>query len=97
MVGGTFFIAQGIDDDALAAANSASHDCAKIAGDLNCSSVWGDVYHARTANIQYGLWGFSAAEAAIWLVLALILFAVVYWSVRWVVAGRKKASRERGA
>jgi hypothetical protein len=95
MIGGTFFIAERIDADAVAAAKASSDECARIVGDLNCASVWTDVYHASTTKIQYGLWGFSAIEAAIWLVIALVLFGTVFWSFRWVIAGRNKQSPEQ--
>jgi hypothetical protein len=87
-----FLIATRDSDDAVAAANSSSHECTVIAGSVNCASVWNYVYRGRTQ----GLWGFAALRAAFWLALALIAFAAVYGSFRWVLAGRKKrASPER--
>ena len=87
MAGGTLFIAGGIEDANLRAAQLASDECTKISGAANCSSVWNTVYYTRE---EGGVWREAAVEATLLLVLALILFGAIYVSIRWVLAGRKR-------
>lgn len=90
MLGGTFFIAKDINDKATAAADRFYKVCTSVPKDEggDCAAQW-----ATRLDDFRGLWGSAVLDAAIILALALILLAAVYWSVRWILAGRQSKVR----
>lgn len=90
MVGGTFFIAKNIDNEATARATRHYNECLKhFSEGVDCWKSRETIYVAHTDKIQGGLWGFAASTAAAYLVVALVALALVYSSVKWVLRGRQ--------
>jgi hypothetical protein len=91
MVGGTFFIAARMENSARKAANDYFDGCIKrVPEGFDCWAARDRIFEAHTDKLEGGLWGFSAMTAALILLLALIALAIIYGSVRWVLAGRTK-------
>lgn len=95
MVGGTYFIAKARSDKGTAAANAFYRQCTSgpYHPEYHCSAGWLKIYNMYTGYSAWRLFGYSAELAAAYLALALILFAAVYGSIRWVLAGRASASK----
>lgn len=91
MAGGTFFIAQNKAADARAKASTFLDSClTPPIGDFDCWAGRDRIYEAHTEQLAGGLWGYAAISAAFYLVLALILFGLIYGSARWILAARSR-------
>jgi hypothetical protein len=89
MAGGTVLIAFQMNDRAERESEAWYQTCkANFFPGADCFETKRIAYEARTEKLQYGLWGFSAALAAIWLVLAWIAIGLGYAAIRWILAGR---------
>ncbi len=94
MAGGTYLIAKNAEEGARATADARYKQCItpRPPEGYICWESWDKIYEGHTSKLEGGLWGSSATKAAIYLVFALIVFAVLYGSVRWVLAGREQPS-----
>ncbi len=88
MAGATYYFASIHDSEGRATADAFFESCAGTQG-YDCRKASEEIYAAHTSGLEGGLWGFSAFQAAFWLVLALVAFGILFGAFRWVLAGRK--------
>lgn len=97
MAGGTFYIATNLDDDARAGSEAFYEACMGLVFEGSptartpdyCRATRDQFYESRTSLLVGGLWGYASIIAAYYLLGALIVFGLIYGSIRWIVAGRK--------
>lgn len=89
MAGGTVYFAFSKSDEAERIADEFYQNCAKNpASGYDCWDARRRLYESHTTQLEGGLWGFSAVQAGLYLVLTLVAFGILYWSIRWILAAR---------
>lgn len=101
MIGGTLYFASSTSREAMQVADEFMEGCGNSGSEVydpeamsfsECWELREDIYRGRTEDLEGGLFGFSAAMAALYLALALIIVIPTYLSVRWILAGREAKS-----
>lgn len=87
MVGATLYFANQLDLGARESADISYQLCTRDPQER--TDCW-DIREADYGAYTDGLWLLAAGRAAIILSAALLAFAVLYWSGRWIAAGRRR-------
>ena len=93
MACGTFGLAQHFANKAEEASQKVFTQCEhlrELGDNHDCYRDKQEVFEAHTSKLQFGLWGFSAGLAAIYLTLAWIAFGILFGSFRWIMGGRAR-------
>lgn len=96
MAGGTLYFAVELEKSAQQQADAFLKSCNEFSSvDSECLRLRQNVYEAHTKELQGGVFGNAAVQAAILLALTLIALGIVYGSFRWIMAGRRSGIGSR--